>query len=465
MADLSFGASANVFIAAGQAVRVSTGGVATVQMLYGGPGGTDTITANTRDYGPYGVPAKIRITATSGTVNYREMDEDPGFSQSEASALRGLVSGAGKIAVGIFGQSNERGQVLPADRAAYPQAFGSLLRPGLFAPMAGNVILNSTSAGAHGGPWFKFFDDMLEWGYEVEFFNGSVGGMGMVVDAAGQVKTRANSTAYASRRNARDPDDMGYCGDLTVQGGKLFLCTTGRDRYAVRRSPWTAGINTGVGAKFDHVSNVGSQATAGSDPGTWAATALGGTVTDGTTVWTNIDDTNSFGFSNGQVFNENQSGIGFDPLGLCERLHMNMQRIQGVASRHIILCNAQSDAGIAGANYSTAMSAVGRFFLRRGYTVWFGLSCYTPTTSTANYDNLVSNLNVALAACQGDANWGSRALPGANLYQLMGSTGNMGSGGAWLQADNIHLNGAGALVAGGRWADRFKAVLPRLSLA
>jgi hypothetical protein len=101
MADLSFGASANVFIDAGQVVRVSTSGVATVQMQYGGPGGTDTITANTRDYGPYGVPAKIRITATSGTVTYRELDEDPGFSQSEASTLRGLVSGAGMSACGI----------------------------------------------------------------------------------------------------------------------------------------------------------------------------------------------------------------------------------------------------------------------------------------------------------------------------------------------------------------------------
>lgn len=101
MADLSFGASANVFIDAGQVVRVSTSGVATVQMQYGGPSGTDTITANTRDYGPYGVPAKIRITATSGTVNYREMDEDPGFSQSEASALRGLASGDGmRVVVG-----------------------------------------------------------------------------------------------------------------------------------------------------------------------------------------------------------------------------------------------------------------------------------------------------------------------------------------------------------------------------
>lgn len=96
MAELSLGASGNVFIDAGQIVRVSTSGVATVVMQYGGPAGTDTITANTRDYGPYGVPAKIRITATSGTVTYRELDETPTFTPAQVQGLQGLVSRAGK---------------------------------------------------------------------------------------------------------------------------------------------------------------------------------------------------------------------------------------------------------------------------------------------------------------------------------------------------------------------------------
>lgn len=95
MAELSLGASGNVFIDAGQIVRVSTSGVATVVMQYGGPAGTDTITANTRDYGPYGVPAKIRITATSGTVTYRELDETPTFTPAQVQGLQGLVSDDG----------------------------------------------------------------------------------------------------------------------------------------------------------------------------------------------------------------------------------------------------------------------------------------------------------------------------------------------------------------------------------
>lgn len=380
------------------------------------------------------------------------------------AAVQALVSGARKIAVGILGQSNERGQVLQADAALYPQAFASQRLAGIQSPLPGVVSIQSTTTGPYGAPWFKFFDDLWDWGYEVSIFNGSIGSLSMVTDAAGQVKTRANSTAYASRRNSRDPDDMGYIGDLTVQSGKLFLCTTGRDRYAIRRSPWTAGLSTGIGAKYDFTANVGSQASAGSDPGTWGSATLGSTVTDGSVVWTDIDDTNSVGFSNGQIFNENQSGIGFDPLGVCERLHMNMQRVQGVASRHIILCNAQSDVGQSSGNYSTALINVANYFLRRGYFVWVGLSCYTPTTTTANYDTLTTGVNAAIASLQGGT-WGGRVYSGANLYTLMGSSGAMGSGGAYLQGDNLHLSGAGAVVAGGHWADRFKTVLPRLASA
>lgn len=101
MAELSLGASGNVFIDAGQIVRVSTSGVATVVMQYGGPAGTDTITANTRDYGPYGVPAKIRITATSGTVTYRELDETPTFTPAQVQGLQGLVSVDGNLAANV----------------------------------------------------------------------------------------------------------------------------------------------------------------------------------------------------------------------------------------------------------------------------------------------------------------------------------------------------------------------------
>ena len=384
-----------------------------------------------------------------------------GLQDYQTSAIQALVSGARKIAVGILGQSNERGQVLNTDEAAFPQAFASLRQPGMCSPMAGTITASSNLR--YGSPWFKFFDDLWDWGYECEMFNGAIGSTSMLSSFAGQVRTRSNATAYGMRRNGQgDGVDMGYAGDMTVQSSKLFLCTTGRRNYAMRAFPTLAEQLTGVGSRYDALATVGSQASNASDPATWGAASAGATVTDGTLVWTNIDDTNSVGFSNGQIFNENQSGLGFDPYGILARLHMSMQAIQGVASRHIIICQAQGDIGASAANYATAMQNVARYFLRRGYYVWFGLSCFAPTTTTANYDLLTTGVNTALSTCQGDSGWGSRALAGANLYTLMGSTGNMGSGGAWLQGDNVHLNGAGALAAGGHWADRFKAVLPQL---
>jgi hypothetical protein len=138
---------------------------------------------------------------------------------------------------------------------------------------------------------------------------------------------------------------------------------------------------------------------------------------------------------------------------------MNMQAIPA-AQRHIIISNGQSDLGQTGAVYTTALTNVANYFLRRGYTVWLGLTCYTPTATTANYDALASGLATSIASTQAGT-WGARAMAGANNYALMGTTGNMANGGAYLQGDNVHLTGPGAIEFGKNWADVFKASLPR----
>ncbi|CAN7597372.1 hypothetical protein LJR039_004362 [Pseudorhodoferax sp. LjRoot39] len=70
MPILSAGAHADVVLAVGEVLRVSAAGVATVASSYGAPAGTTTVTANTQDFGPYSVPAKLALTAVSGTCNY-----------------------------------------------------------------------------------------------------------------------------------------------------------------------------------------------------------------------------------------------------------------------------------------------------------------------------------------------------------------------------------------------------------
>jgi hypothetical protein len=70
MADLSQGNFANVFLQPGESLRVSTGGQATVASAFGAPAGTTTINANSQLFGPYAVPAKLRVTAVSGSCTY-----------------------------------------------------------------------------------------------------------------------------------------------------------------------------------------------------------------------------------------------------------------------------------------------------------------------------------------------------------------------------------------------------------
>lgn len=70
MPDLAQGYSADVVLNAGDSVRVSTTGQATVTSAYGAPAGTTTLNASTQLFGPYQVNAKLRITSVTGTANY-----------------------------------------------------------------------------------------------------------------------------------------------------------------------------------------------------------------------------------------------------------------------------------------------------------------------------------------------------------------------------------------------------------
>jgi hypothetical protein len=118
------------------------------------------------------------------------------------------------------------------------------------------------------------------------------------------------------------------------------------------------------------------------------------------------------------------------------------------------------------------LCSIATFWLQNGFDVMIGPSHFSPGSSggtTANYANLSSGVATAISTLQ--ANWGgNRVMAGANLYTAMGSTGPMASGGTFLQADNIHINGAGAVgpdlsgvgCAARHVAAAIKAVLPRL---
>lgn len=367
------------------------------------------------------------------------------------------LSGAGNV-IGVVGQSNESGRVLHTDRAAYPRCFESLRYPGGKAPLLGINAMSSQSSGgietAYGGWQFKVQDDLFDAGFGGQFIVGAIGSSGIVRHWVGGPQSRANSTKYSVRRApSGDTDDFGFAGNVTVQGGKVFLCTTGNNTYASNRTAYRPATpatlsSTSASAAMDFLTESGALISAGADPGGWAAVAAGGTLTDGGIVWTNVDDTNSVGFTNDAPLSEAQFGFGWDPLGLHVRLHNRMQAAQPAKGKHILLMFGQTDAGlgVTQTNFRNAVMNSARYWLKRGYRVHLGMSCYTPTVAVGNYTTINNGLSDALTLLAGDV-YSSRIHAGPNLFTALGTTGVMGTGGAYLNADNVHLNGLGALAA------------------
>jgi hypothetical protein len=97
MPDISQGNHANLILAPGDTYTISTVGVAQVVAAYGAPAGTTTITAGTQTFGPYGVPAKLRVNATTGTASYAFRSVFPmsiaADGKPDAATLAALAAG------------------------------------------------------------------------------------------------------------------------------------------------------------------------------------------------------------------------------------------------------------------------------------------------------------------------------------------------------------------------------------
>lgn len=71
MADLAQGYHANIVLQANERLRVEADGAGTVEVIYGGPAGTTALNGESQTFGAYGVPAKLKLTTTSGNMSYR----------------------------------------------------------------------------------------------------------------------------------------------------------------------------------------------------------------------------------------------------------------------------------------------------------------------------------------------------------------------------------------------------------
>lgn len=90
MADISQGNRAELILNPGDVYRVSTGGTATVEAVYGAPAGTTTVTASSQDFGPYGANAKLIVRAVTGSCGYTlRSDREPVLYQSGRLVTQG----------------------------------------------------------------------------------------------------------------------------------------------------------------------------------------------------------------------------------------------------------------------------------------------------------------------------------------------------------------------------------------
>lgn len=383
----------------------------------------------------------------------------PAFSNFPASTVRQAAGIRQPITVVLLGQSNERGRVLSDEaisgvlsRTAYPQAFKSQRNTAFRYPVYPVMSTN-------GSPLFRVYDDLWDAGFEPKIYNASIGSMSMVRDACGQTQARANSTGYRQYRAPSGAGDPGYAGDLMVVQGRLYLCTAGRQAYA--HNPGNPAAQPTI-ADLDLIHVIGSQATAASEPAGLATAAVGDVIADGTIQWTCLATGGSGstctynGYTHTAGVRLANMQAGFDPFNILHRAVALAWTDPTARRRIVVLQNAQSDVG--NSQYQVALEAIGRYLVQRGCEVMIGLSVYQPASGTAAYDALTTAVNNALTTLRADAmviQHGAVAaiLTGANLYTLMGSTGNMASGGNYFikdsNQDNIHVNAPGAIAMGG----------------
>lgn len=355
------------------------------------------------------------------------------------------------VAIGVLGQSNERGNVALSDMASYPNAFRSLIRPSVSVPIGPALTVQ-------GGFHCYVHDALYLRGWKPRIVNGAVGGASFITQVAGFYPFWSANTVFYQLRNPARAGDRGYAGQLmSPEGTTVWRCVVGDNMWAFNSGPdLTAGCGIG-NAHMDYVATTPnsvtpstSATTGASKPAFPTTPSRGQIVTEspasGIAVqwrWEGYVGGNYV--NSGTVCTETQRGLGFDPLGILQRLHEDMQRVD--ADRKIIyMANGQADLGATSAQYSAALQSIANFFLARGYEVMIGLTNYSPgsTPSSGWATTLQAGRTAALSALQAGS-YGSKVHAGADLYALMGTTGPMAAGGAFLNADNVHLNGRGAV--------------------
>lgn len=205
MADISQGNRAELILNPGDVYRVSTGGSATVEAVYGAPAGTTTVTASTQDFGPYAANAKLIVRAVTGSCSY-------GINQ----------------AVPLMARS---GSLDDASRAALVASGGIFTKSALKIAVLGDSISEGQTARiplpeADTGWFANCSDGVSTFLIAVNCAYGCAGGAAVLVDWDGVSKMRAQVAGD------------GYGAWVDVTGGGYFALQTGSGNFVFVKLRW-----------------------------------------------------------------------------------------------------------------------------------------------------------------------------------------------------------------------------------
>lgn len=337
-----------------------------------------------------------------------------------------------KVTLLVLGQSTEQGPVLLNDKAAWPNAFASLRNPGF---MQKRVVSNPN----RGGWWPKVYDDLWDWGYDLDVLNAAVGGASLLDHIVGTYNSRVSNYVYYQARPSVGYPDLGDFGQVIAFNGMSFVISGGRKRQAYNDLPFQGAVGTSVLQDFIGYSQTSE--LSGSTAPDVSAVPVGGTVADGSLTLTRLDGAyyvSEATFLPGHdgtqpninwtgTFGERLAGRGFDPLGIITHANRLAQQAAPSELKIVYFSQGQSDLGASATGYQKPLMILANYFLRRGWTVVLGNTVFSPASSgstQANYDSQATAVDNAIAALS--VFYPGKVYRGANLHNALGRTGRMG---------------------------------------
>ena len=340
---------------------------------------------------------------------------------------------------------------------SYPQAFASLTKKGVTAPLPPARGMNAFTFGGrpNGSPLFALRDRLAELsGADVHVANCGIGSTSLIGDWVGQIQGWVATSRYRVRRTAvpGDPFDRGSLGAIIsahtgAPNNKWILmeCTAGGDaEYMLNAGTPLPGI-TPINYGGTRLTVQGGQTGASVD---WSTiTAVGQTKVDGGLTWSCVayDYVNAAADPAIKWAADSRYALfatlkyGFDPFGAIDRLlgvateaklHNSVPVVVWIGHENDI-----NSASGAGQWYRKALQSLSDVLTSNGIYFAPSMTYFNTKSGTAQQ---FADLNTRVSEFIGDNVSNPLVIAGQSLYSFFGQVN--GAAGLYPQRDNFHVN-------------------------